>query len=510
MMAHAVPIKPRGGVSLCARRLGIDSRSDHIIYMREDCDICRSEGFSAQARVRVDYGDRFILTTVHHVTSGLLQKGEAGLSEAGWQVLGLNEGASIQLAHPAHIPSLSKVRGKIYGQPLNRMDMGTIINDIVRGRYSDMEMAAFVTACSARDLDHNERVSLTAAMVDVGEKLDWQQPLVVDKHCVGGLPGNRTTPIVVAIVAANGLVMPKTSSRAITSPAGTADSMETLTRVDLSIDEIRRVVEQEDGCLAWGGAVRLSPADDMLIRVERALDIDSDGQLVASVLSKKIAAGSTHLVLDIPYGPTAKVRSIHAARSLETSLLKVAKVFNLTARTILSDGSQPVGRGIGPALEALDVLSVLRGEKTAPADLRDRAVQLAGCLLEMSGRAGSGEGNIMASSTLDSGLAWKKFVAICDAQGGLREPPVASIIQTVDARRPGRVKTIDNRRIAQTAKLLGAPDAKAAGIVMKVRLGDAVEQGKPLFELHAETRGEMAYAQTYLEANPDIVKLEQE
>lgn len=508
MMAPAVPIKAQGGVSLCARRLGIDSRSDHIIYMREDCDICRSEGFSAQARVRINYGDRFILSTVHHVTSDLLQKGEAGLSEAGWQALGLNEGASIQLAHPAHIPSLSKVRGKIYGQQLNRTDMGTIVNDIVRGRYSDMEMAAFITACSARDLDHDERVSLTAAMVDVGEKIDWQQSPIVDKHCVGGLPGNRTTPIVVAIVAANGLLMPKTSSRAITSPAGTADTMETLTRVDLSINDIRRVVALEGGCLAWGGAVRLSPADDMLIRVERALDIDSDGQLVASVLSKKIAAGSTHLVLDIPYGPTAKVRSIHVARALENSLMKVAKVFNLTVRTILSDGDQPVGRGIGPALEAQDILSVLRGEKFAPTDLRDRAVGLAGCLLEMAGRAGFGEGSIMANSTLDSGLAWKKFLAICDAQGGFREPPVAPISQSVEAHRPGRVMTIDNRRIAQAAKLAGAPDAKAAGIIMKVRLEDLVERGQPLFTLHAETKGEMAYAQAYLEANPDIVMLE--
>lgn len=505
-------LKVSGGsrqVKMRAIRLGIDSRADHIIYMREDCDICRSEGFTAQARVRVSSGEQFIIATVHHVTGDLLQMGEAGLSEAGWQALALEAGTSVQLMHPAHRPSLSKVRGKIYGQKLYHEDMDAIIQDIVRGRYSDVEMAAFVTGCTARDLDDGERVALTTAMVNVGEQLDWGAQQVVDKHCVGGLPGNRTTPIVVAIVAANGLVMPKTSSRAITSPAGTADTMETLTKVDLDIKEIRRVVEAEGGCLVWGGSVRLSPADDLLIRVERALDIDSDGQLVASVLSKKIAAGSKYLVLDIPYGPTAKVRTIGAAESLKSSLLKVSDTFNLRTQVLLSDGSQPVGRGIGPALEARDVLDVLRQVPGAPDDLAARSVRIAGTLLEMAGKASSGSGEAVAAETLSNGAAWRKFLAICEAQGGFREPPSAAFEDLVVSKRLGRVGAIDNRRIAQAAKLLGAPDAKAAGISMLVRLGDYVEMGQPLFKLHAESEGEMAYAAAFVDANRDMIVLEE-
>ena len=498
-------------VSMRACRLGIDSRADHIIYMREDCDICRSEGFSAQARVRVSNGPQFIIATVHHITSELVAMGEAGLSEAGWMTLGLEESdAIIHLSHPAHRPSLSKVRGKIYGQSLDGEVMDAIIRDIVRGRYSDVEMAAFVTGCTARDLDDDERIALTAAMVNVGEKLDWGAQHVVDKHCVGGLPGNRTTPIVVAIVAANGLVMPKTSSRAITSPAGTADTMETLTRVDLDIREIRRVVEAEGACLAWGGAVRLSPADDLLIRVERALEIDSDGQLVASVLSKKIAAGSTHLVLDIPYGLTAKVRSLEAAKDLEDSLLRVSNAFDLRAEAILSDGSQPVGRGIGPALEASDVLAVLKRTVGAPDDLAARSIVLAARLLEMAGAVEKGGGEALAAETLKSGLAWQKFLAICEAQGGFVEPPEARIRNMVVSNRDGRVAGIDNRRLAQAAKLLGAPDAKAAGIYMEVRLGDQVAKGQPLYGLHSESHGEMAYAAAYVEANRDMIVLEHE
>jgi len=333
---------------------------------------------------------------------------------------------------------------------------------------------------------------------------------VVDKHCVGGLPGNRTTPIVVAIVAAHGLTMPKTSSRAITSPAGTADTMETLAPVDLDLEDIRRVVEQESGCIVWGGAVRLSPADDILIRVERALDIDSEGQLVASVMSKKIAAGSTHLVLDIPVGPTAKVRSEAAARELAARLTMVGEAFGLKAATIFTDGSQPVGRGIGPALEAMDVLAVLQQAADAPEDLRDRACTLAGALLEMGGRAKPGAGKALAESTIADGRAWTKFQRICEGQGGMRVPPVARHRSPLVAPHRGTLRSIDNRRIARVAKLAGAPGSKAAGIEMHVSLGAAVEAGEPLCTVCSETTGELQYALDYARDALAIFEIDRE
>jgi thymidine phosphorylase len=227
-------------------------------------------------------------------------------------------------------------------------------------------------------------------MVKVGDRLHWTAPHVADKHCIGGLPGNRTSMIVVPIIAAAGLVIPKTSSRAITSPAGTADAMETLTRVDLSIAEMRQVVEREGGCVVWGGAMQLSPADDILIGVERPLDFDSEGQLVASVLSKKIAAGSTHVVIDIPVGATAKLRTMEAAARLEARLWRVAEAFGLKVRIVRTDGAQPVGRGIGPALEARDVLAVLQNASGAPSDLAERAVDLSSRLLELIGACEDG------------------------------------------------------------------------------------------------------------------------
>jgi thymidine phosphorylase len=278
--------------------------------------------------------------------------------------------------------------------------------------------------------------------------------------------------------------------------------------VEFNTEEIRRIVEHEGGCVVWGGAVQLSPADDILIRVERALDIDPEGQMVASILSKKIAAGATHLVLDLPVGPTAKIRSIESARALSTALMDVGQAFGLHVRILHTDGTQPVGRGIGPALEARDVLAVLQNAHDAPADLRERAELVAGAILELGGLAREGHGMALAATTLASGAAWTKFQRICEAQGGMRRPPVAQHRQPILANRKARLTGIDNRKLAKLAKLAGAPDDKAAGLELHVRLGAEVQSGEPLCTLHAEAPGELDYALNYARANPDIFALQ--
>ncbi|MCW5660035.1 MAG: thymidine phosphorylase family protein [Burkholderiaceae bacterium] len=486
------------------RLLGIDTQQEHVIYMRRDCHVCRAEGFEAQTRVEVVLRERRIIATLNVVDTDLLPKGEAGLSTRAWQALSAASGDVVTVAHAPTLDSLSAMRSKIYGHRLDAQALDAIVGDVAAGRYSDMHIAAFLSACAGGRMDLQETIDLTAAMVNAGEVIDWGRGPIADKHCVGGLPGNRTTPIVVAIVAAAGLTMPKTSSRAITSPAGTADVMETLTRVDLDLKAMRHVVEREGGCFVWGGALTLSPADDVLIRVERPLDLDSDAQLVASVLSKKIAAGASHALIDIPVGPTAKVRTEDDAHRLQAMLEQVAAAHGLHLKVLRTRGAQPVGRGVGPALEAHDVLAVLRGAASAPVDLRMRALALAGELLEFCGHSAPGTGHSEAWRLLDSGAAWDKFQAICEAQGGLREPGVAPLREPVLAERSGHVSAINSRRLARVAKLAGAPGAPTAGLVLHVRLGDRVERGMPLFTLHARAAGEMAYARGYLATHPVV------
>ena len=493
--------------TLQAWRTGIDTHQEPVVYMRRDCPVCRSEGFTTQARVQLTAGRRSIVATLSVVDGDWLAENVAGLSESAWASLGAQPGQLVTVTHAPPLDSLSHVRAKVYGNALGGAEFSAIISDVAAGHYSDLHLATFITACAGDRLDLAETVSLTKAMIGVGDRIDWGRPLVVDKHCVGGLPGNRTTLLVVPIVAACGLTMPKTSSRAITSPAGTADTMEVLAPVNLDVRSMRRVVERTGGCIVWGGSVRLSPADDILIRVERPLDLDSEGQLVASVLSKKAAAGSTHVLIDLPVGATAKVRSAQAAAALGRRLQEVGSAIGLHVALRVTDGEQPVGRGIGPALEARDVLAVLQGTPEAPADLRERALRLAADILEMGGAAPAGGGLTLATQVLADGRAWATFQAICAEQGGLRSIPVATHRHTVASPSTGRVSRIDNRLLARAAKLAGAPTAAAAGIDVHARLGDQVEAGQPLFTLHAQAPGELAYALQFIRSRPPIFQI---
>ncbi|ARP83664.1 thymidine phosphorylase [Bordetella genomosp. 8] len=494
--------------ALRATRMHLHAQHQPIAVMRADCHVCRAEGLSSRSQVLITSGGRAVQAMLYQIDSELLAPDEVALSEDAWDALGIRDGDGVRVSHAPVVESLAGVRQRIHGRRLSAADLSAIVRDVASGRYTDVQLAAFLTATATLPMSIDETIFLTRAMVEVGDRMHWRSPIVVDKHCVGGLPGNRTTPLVVAIAAANGLVMPKTSSRAITSPAGTADTMETLAPVELSLEQLQKVVETEGGCIAWGGAVRLSPADDIFVRVERELDIDTEGQLIASVLSKKIAAGATHVVIDIPIGPTAKIRSREAAERLAAHLGQTAAHFGLALRCLYTDGSQPVGRGIGPALEARDVLAVLRNDADQPRDLRERAVTVAGAVLEMGNAAQPGLGAAMAMQTLDSGRAWEKFERICAAQGGLREPPRAAHVQPLLTLQAGRVTHIDNRKLSRLAKLAGAPERPAAGVSLQVRLGDEVARGQPWLFLHAESPGELAYALDYARHAGDILTIE--
>ena len=490
------------------KRLGIHTQHEHFAYMREDCEVCISEGFEALTRIRITNGRKSIVASLNVIRTDILTPEEISLSESGIHALGIKEGKYVTISHLNPINSLSHVRSKIYGNDLSASKLKEIIEDIVSGNYSNVHLSAFITACAGNRMTSDEITFLTQAMISSGQRISWKNKMVVDKHCIGGLPGNRTTPIIVSIVTAFGLTMPKTSSRAITSPAGTADTMEVMTIVNLSMAQIKKVVEKEGGCIAWGSTAKLSPADDILIRVEKSLDLDSEGQLIASVLSKKAAAGSNYVVIDMPIGDTAKIRGIEAANQLKIEMEKVAHAIGIKLKIVITDGTQPVGRGIGPALEARDILSVLRNEANAPIDLKERAILLAGELLELSGKVEMGNGNEKARKILESGEAYEKFMDICNAQGRFTEPKLAMYKHEIKAKLAGTVMKVDNRRLAKIAKLAGAPSDKEAGIDFMAPIGIEVEKGQTLYIIYAESRGELDYAMEYYNSQTDILIIE--
>ena len=192
---------------LRARDLGIDTHSEPVVFLRKDSPVCRSEGLASHNRVLLSAGDRHVIATLYQVQDGILAAEEAGLSAAAWQRLGAPQGNMVRIHHAPPVESLSLMRRRIYGHDLDETAYQEIIADIVQGRYSAVDISAFVTACAARPLSHAEVCGLTRAMINTGDRLRWDAPVIADKHSVGGIPGNRTTPIVVPIGTALGLIM---------------------------------------------------------------------------------------------------------------------------------------------------------------------------------------------------------------------------------------------------------------------------------------------------------------
>ena len=462
--------------TLTLRQVGIDTYKENVAYLHRECKLYRSEGFQALNKIEIQQPESglSIIAVLNVVDDeAITAPDELGLCEQAFSQLGGKAGVAVRIAH-AKIPgSLKAVHRKIAGDRLDFDDYQGIARDIAANRYSKIEIAAFLVACSEIGLERDEVLHLTKAMIETGRRLDWDEPLVVDKHCIGGLPGNRTTMLIVPIVAAHGMLIPKTSSRAITSPAGTADTMEVLARVELSPQQLHEIVRSQRACLGWGGTAALAPVDDILIAVERPLLMDSPGQLVASILSKKIAAGATHLIIDIPIGATAKIRDRSSALSLRKLFEYVGDHLGLNLEVVLTDGRQPVGRGIGPVLEARDVMQVLHIDPTAPVDLREKALQLAGRILEFDPDIRGGQGYVMARDILDSGRALAKMQAIISAQGRNPDPPeVGRLRHEILADHSGCVTTIDNLELAHIARLAGAPMDKGAGVDLYKKLGD--------------------------------------
>jgi len=489
--------------TLHLKRLGIDTYRENVAYLHRDCEVYRTEGFQALSKLKICIDDKHILAVLNVVDDdSIVTTSDIGLSEEAFDSLGAREGRLVHIEHAEPPVSMNAVRRKIAGERLDLEDYRQIINDITDRRYSKTEISAFLVASGQTDMDRDEVLYLTRAMLESGEQLDWNESLVADKHCIGGIPGNRTSMLVVPIVAAHGMLIPKTSSRAITSPAGTADTMEVLASVELDIKKLHDIVRKHRACLAWGGTSQLSPADDIMIAVERPLGIDSIGQMVASILSKKLSAGSTHLVIDIPVGPTAKVRQMRQAQRLRKMFEFVGDRLGIHLEVIITDGRQPIGNGIGPVLEARDVMQVLQNDPDAPADLRQKSLRLAGRVLEFDPDVRGGNGYAIARDILESGRALDKMNTLIKAQGAQKQHfETGRLSHDVLSPEKGVVTDIDNLQMAHIARFAGAPMAKGAGVDLFKKLGDTVQKGEPLYRIYAEFPSDFNFALALSESN---------
>jgi len=385
--------------------------------------------------------------------------------------------------------SIFHIKKKLLGHVLTEKEVTEIIDDISKNRLTDIELTYFVSAGYMHEFNDDEITWMTKAMVKTGQTINFGKKIVMDKHCIGGVAGNRTTCLVVPILASAGLTIPKTSSRSITSPAGTSDTMEVLCNVALSVEEMKKVVAKCNGCLAWGGAMNLAPADDKIIKVEHPMSLDPVGQLLTSILAKKKSVGATHVLIDVPFGEGAKVSDKKRAILLKDKFEKIGHKLGMRVKVVITDGNEPIGNGIGPVLEARDILWTLMDDPRGSHQLREKAIRLSGIMLEMSGKAKKGTGDLMARELVTSGKALESFEKILRAQGG-KKIKVDQLIPgnhktTIKAKERSVVAHIDNANISAIAKLAGAPQDKEAGVFLFHHVGDIVEEDDPLYEIYA-------------------------
>jgi AMP phosphorylase len=460
-----------------------------------------SEEFARKSTIHVDdrlyirKNGKFAIAVVD-ITKGVLKENEIIVSIEVAKKLELNKRDFVSCSIAQKPESTEVIFKKLNNNSLTKKEIKQIVQDIVDNLLTEAEIAYFISSVYKSGMSLEETISMIEAIVETGKKLNLKQKIISDKHSIGGVPG-RTTPIIISICAAAGLVIPKTSSRAITSPSGTADAIEILCKVDFSMEEIKEIVKKTNACLVWGGALNLAPADDKLIQVEKIINLDPEPQLLASIISKKISVGAKYVVIDIPYGKNTKV-NLKQAKILEKKFLKIAKHFNINLKCSLNKIEEPLGNGIGPYLEIKDVLDVL-SRKDSCYKLEQRSLEIAGVLLELTKKAKPNQGIKLAKEILDSGNAYKKFKEIVKAQkGNINNKPETNVFsKIISSNKSGKIKNINIKALNNLARIAGCPINKQAGIYLHKHLNQKTKIKEKILTIYAETKPELEHALEY-------------
>ncbi len=470
-----------------AESIDVDIGRSVVVMHQSDA---QELGLGPSSRVRLTKGDRR-RNAVVAITKTMVQPGTILVSSDIASELKLSKEDLVGLRPIPVPPSFYVLRRRLHGERIGQDEMFKLIKDIVEGAYGEAEISAFLTSQLYYELSEDELHALIRAMVETGSKIEFEDT-VYDEHSIGGVPGNsKVALLAVPTVAATGLLIPKTSSRAITSPAGTADTMETLARVDFTAEEIKEIARKVRATLAWGGRLNLAPADDIFVSIERKISIDPWHQMVASILAKKAAMGVDNLVIDIPVGRKAKVKSIEEADQLAGLFIRQAARLGMRIRIALTFGGQPIGATAGPALEAMEALRTMI-ERKGKKSLVDKAMTIAGLVLELSGKVPPGKGAEVAREVFESGKTYEKFKEIIEAQGGNPnvkpdDLPIGSHTYTVESPIEGAVTYIDNAAITTIARAAGAPFDKGAGVYLHKKIGYRVDRGEPLFTIYSSS-----------------------
>lgn len=477
-------------MELTAKKIEMDSGELTILLNEKDAgDI----GVGSLDRVRVRYMREMIIAIVQ-TTESVVAPGTVGLFMKTWSVLGISEGDALTVTATAKPGSIEIIRKKMDGGELSTEEIRSLVKDISERQLSNIELTAYVTALHIHGMTIRETADLTRFMTEFGDMIDFDRP-AFDFHSIGGLPGNKITLLVVPIVAAAGLLIPKTSSRAISSACGTADIVELFMPVTFSAGDLRHIAEKTGGTIMWGGGVSMAPADDIIIKVEYPLGIDPHPQMLASIMSKKKATGIDFLVIDIPVGPETKIRTMEDARKFAREFVELGELLGIRVKCAITYGDQPLGYSVGPAVESIEALRILEGEEH-PKSVIEKACGISGMLLEM---AGIGDGEQKAREILASGKALAKFREIVEAQGGMKDISSdklrpGAFQKEIRAGKSGYLTNISNKALVRIVRAAGSPTDKGAGVILNRKVGQPVQKDDVLFTIYADNESKLADA----------------
>ena len=483
------------------KHIAVSSFNENIAFVHKDCAAYKVDDIKTITKVEIHGGVRPVYAFLQVVDDAKIVKpNEVALNTEAFRQINLPEGANISMSLAPIAPSLAFVKKKISGNILSASEYASIVNDITSHRYSNMDIASFLVA-SGSFMTAPEVLALTEALI--GEDvMRWDnENIVVDFHCFGGVPGNKTDIIIAAIVAAYGLPMPKTASRSLTSCAGVADTFAVLANVDLDENKLKSIVKENRAAIVDYGALPIAEGSKIVSTVERHLGFLQLQHLAASILAIKLAAGATHLVLDIPVGPTSRIKSTSEAMRLRKLVEYVGDMLSVEIDAVITDGSEPIGNGIGAVLEARDIMKILRNKENAPQDLLEKSLFLAGRILEFDPQLRGGQGYAVAKELLTSGRALEAMNKIIYAQGKAPQPQLGHLTRDIVATQSGVVESIDNARINKIGVLAGASQYPGAGLDLFKKVGDSVEQGEPLYRIHSVSSTDFAFANSIVDGN---------
>ena len=399
---------------------------------------------------------------------------------------------------------------------LTQEEINFFVQGFVRGDIPDYQVSAWAMAVLLNGMTPQETTDLTLAMVLSGRILDLTGvvDIAVDKHSSGGV-GDKTTLVVLPIVAACGLPVGKMSGRGLGFSGGTLDKMESIPgyRVELNTDEFKAQLKTK-GIVLAGQSLDLAPADGKLYSLRDVTGtVPSIPLIASSIMSKKIAAGAQAIVLDVKVGNGAFMETLEMARELSDLMVKIGDLAGRKTICLLSDMNQPLGYAVGNALEVKEAIDSLKGD--GPADFHEHCLHVSAHMLFIGKRAKDlDEGRAMAEKAIANGSAFEKFRVLVQAQGGdvsyVDDPnkmALAKFVEVVNAPRSGILSQVDARSVGEASVALGAGRAKksdpvdhAVGFIIHHKVGDHVEKGEPLYTIHANDEKKLAEARERVSA----------